>query len=224
MSHAHSRTIRTLADIGKHVDWDTQGFHIAEGMLCRALKPGEARKFYKYCPSVEGLLPAWLECVDHLIRWLTACSEVNEDPQRNSKSNFPVEILRNAFPEIVDIDDETYFHAFWATYDSMNAYGFDRRKSWERNVPALLHQLGAMQGFIPYHSAVDPTKFQQGEKYRWRTGIEEHTYVKDIFNLNKDDPIPISPALRLKTDLDGTSTPSYEGLNEVKPTVNNFHC
>ena len=222
MALANGRTMKTLNDIGSRVDWSTQGFHIAEGILRRATKPGDARRTYKYCPSVEGLLPAWLESVDHLIRWLTACFEVHEHPDRNSNfPKWPVEILRNAFPEFVDIDNSTYFHAFWATYDSIRAYGFEKSLPWERNVPDLLHQLGAMQQFMPYHKMVNPTTFQPGERFEWNSGAQSHTYAKDLFDFDPDNnaDIPICPALRLKETLDGTCTPSFEGLTELKPKV-----
>ena len=142
MSSANARTIRTLNDLGSRIDPTGQGYHVAEGIFWQSMKPSEARHYYQYCPSLEGLLPAWLESVDMLDRWLQACTEVYNHPQRNSTTNFPAEILQNAFPEIVDIDKSTYFHAFWAMYDTIRAYGFDRSLPWERNIPDLLHQAG----------------------------------------------------------------------------------
>ena len=142
MSQANARTIQTLNDLGSRIDWTSQGYHVAEGILRRAMKPADIRKFYQYCPSLEGLLPAWLESVDMMIRWLQACFLVYNHEHRNSTKNFPAEILQNAFPEIADIDRNRYFHAFWSTYDSIRAYGFDRSQPWERNVPDILNQLG----------------------------------------------------------------------------------
>ena len=160
----------------------------------------------------------WLEMVEHLERWLAACFLVYEHPLRNSVSKFPVEILQEAFPEIVDIDTNTYFHAFWATYESIKAYGLDKKMAWERHTPTLLHQLGAMQQFIPYHKAIDAKKFQEPGQYEWHVGKQNHTYAKDLFNMNADTT-PVCPALRLRNDLDGTASPSYDGMEDLKPEV-----
>ena len=167
---------------------------------------------------MEGLLPAWTESVDHLDRWLAACFQIYKHPQKNSASRFPVEILHKAFPEIVDIDTSTYFHAFWATYESMGAYGLDKTISWERHTPTLLHQCGAMQQFIPYHKAVDVDKFQEEGQYEFHTGVQHHTYAKDLFE-NDAEISPVCPALCLRKDLDGTASPSYEGMEDIKPKV-----
>ena len=102
----------------------------------------------------------------------------------------------------------------------VKAYGFDKNKSWERNVPDLLHQCGAMQQHIPYHSAVSKQKFQYGDEFVWKAGKQDHTYAKDLFEIDSNEDMPKSPALRLRTDLDGTSSPSYEGIEDLRPQVN----
>ena len=217
--HRHfeaSRKIRTLNDIGKKPNSADTMFHVAFGIKRPSITPDKAKKFYEYCPSTEGLLPCWYESVDHLERWLSVCFEVFMHPNRDSTSKFPVGLFYDEFPEISDIDQETYFHGFWATYESIKAYGFDKRKPWDRYVPTLLHQLGAMQQFLPYHQAVDPTKYQTGDRFEWKTGVQNHTYTKDIFDM-PEDRMPVCPALRLKEDLDGTSSPSFAGLEDMKP-------
>ena len=203
------------------MDQSSETYHIAAGIFRKVSKAVDSKKYYEYCPSLEGLLPAWTESVDHLDRWLAACFLVYEHPLKNSVSQFPVEILQQAFPEIVDIDTSTYFHAFWATYESIKAYGLDKKIAWERHTPTLLHQLGAMQQFIPYHKAVDTKKFQAEDAYEWNTGVQEHTYAKDLFEGVDDDAeiTPLCPAICLRKDLDGTSSPSYEGQEDVKPKV-----
>lgn len=200
------------------MDQSEETFHIAAGIVRKVLKPADPKRFYEYCPSLEGLLPAWTETVDHLDRWLTACNQVYNHPDRNSISKFPVDILQKAFPEIVDIDTTTYYHGFWATYESIKHYGLDKNVAWERHTPTLLHQVGAMQQFIPYHKAVDGKKFQAEGQYEWHTGVQQHTYARDLFNMNADTT-PVCPALCLRKDLDGTASPSFEGIEDVKPKV-----
>ena len=223
--HRHfeaSRTIRTLNDIGKKEVEPEKCFHVALDLSRKSIQPEKARKYYEYCPSTEGLLPAWNESVDHMERWLAASFQVYQHPDRDSRSKFPVHIYYDEFPEISDIDEQQYFHAFWATYESIRAYGFDKRKSWERNLPTMLHFTGAMQQFIPYHSAVDPDRFQSGDRFIWETGIQSHTYCKDLFDIPDETMMPVCPALRLKNNLDGTSSPSFEGIEDMKPTVSNY--
>ena len=213
--------VQTLTEIGTRLDQSSETFHIAAGIVRKVVKSTGARKYYEYCPSIEGLLPAWLEMADHMERWLAASFLVYQHPNRSSYSKFPVEILQEAFPEIVDIDTDTYFHAFWATYESIKAYGLDKTIAWERHTPTLLHQVGAMQQFIPYHKAVDPEKFQANGQYEWHTGVQNHTYAKDLFT-NNSETTPICPALCLRPDLDGTASPSYDGLEDIKPNVSVF--
>ena len=218
--HMHfesSRVIQMLNDIGSKIDWSSRSYHVACGMVRRVMKPGQVKQYYEYCPSLEGLLPAWLEQVDHLTRWLTVCFEVFEDDDANGYNRFPFHLFHRAFPEIVDIDNHVYYHAYWSTYDMVKAYGFNIHRSWERNVPALLHQLGCMQQFIPYHQAVDAQVYQEGERFVFRTGIEDNTYAKDLFDFGQSGMVPKSPALKLKWHINGTSSPSWDGMEDIKP-------
>ena len=219
MHYESSRVIQMLNDIGSDIDWKSSIFHIACDMPRRVMKPRQAKKFYQYCPSLEGLLPVWLEQVDHAKRWLTACYDVFEHPDADSYKRFPVNIFHEAFPEFVDIPNELFYHGYWSTYEQVKAYGYDVKKAWERNIPNWLHQLGAMQQYIPYAQAVNALDYQEGERYVWRTGIEENSYAKDLFNMSSTGKIPVSPALMLKKDVDGTSSPSYEGREDLIPKV-----
>ena len=220
MHHESSRKIRTLNMIGAKVDESSKSYHVASGVLRSVQKVTMVKKVYQYCPSSEGLLPSWLEQEDHLNRWLKVCFEIFSHPDGRSYTRFPVQLIHAEFPEIVDIDNDTYFHAYWATYESIKAYGFDKHQPWERNLPTLLHQLGAMQQFIPYHQAVNSQKYQAGNQYEWNTGRENNSYAKDLFDLSSSEPIPKAPALRLRKDLDGTCSPSYDGMEDLRPQVN----
>ena len=222
MHYESSRTVKTLNAIGTMIDWSTKSYHVAEGITRRVMKPMKAKKLYQYCPSTEGLLPCWLEQEDHLIRWFRVCFDIYCHPDGKSYSRFPVELIHEEFPEFVDIDTDTYYQGYWATYESIKAYGLDKSESWDRNIPTLLHQLGAMQQFIPYHQAVNPRKYQAGDRFVWETGIQNNTYAKDLFELDSTEPMPKCPALRLRQDLDGTSSPSYEGMEDMKPAVSCF--
>ena len=208
-----------LNEIGSNIDWTSRCYHVAFELTRRVMKPGQVKQYFQYCPSLEGLLPAWLEQVDHLVRWLKVCFDVYEHPDADAYNTFPVQLFHDAFPEMVDITNDIYYHAYWATYESVKAYGFDIRKSWERNVPALLHQLGAMQQFVPYHQAVNAQEFQEGERFVWRTGIEHNSYAKDLFVAKEEGIVAKSPALTVKNDLNGTSSPSYDGMEDMKPQV-----
>ena len=219
MHYESGRIIKTLNEIGSKVDDSSKGFHIAYGIFRRVMKPQPKKKYYQYCPSIEGLLPAWLEMENHLTRWLAACYKVFCHPDGNAYPKFPVQIIQNEFPEIVDIDTELYYHGYCATYESIKAYGFDKTKPWERNVPDLLHQFGAMQLHIPYHDAVDCDKYQTGEKFIWNTGKQQHTYAKDLFEIDSTENMPKCPALRFRSSVDGTNSPSYEQIEDQIPKV-----
>ena len=142
--------------------------------------------------------------------------KVNNHPLRDSRSRFPTDLYLEEFPEIQDIDNSTYYHAFWATYESVRAYGLDPKIPWEKHTPTLLHFLGAMQGFLPYHQAIDKTKFQV-DGYMWETGIQNHTYTKDLYTFDEKVKVPKCPVLCLRKDLDGTASPSFEGMENLKP-------
>ena len=73
--------------------------------------------------------------------------------------------------------------------------------------------------FLPYHQAVNPQKYQAGDKFAWKTGKQNNSYAKDLFDLSSSEPIPKAPALRLREDLDGTNSPSYEGMEDLRPDV-----
>ena len=222
MHFESGRVTRTLNAIGTKVDCTVKTYHLAAGMERKSMKQVTAKKYYEYCPSSEGLLPAWSEQVDHLIRWLRACFEVYNHENRNSVSRFPAEIFHQEFPEMVDISDWEYFHGFWATHETIRAYGLDKKQAWEKHTPTLLHFLGAMQQFIPYHKAVDPKKFQDGG-FNWETGVQNNTYAKDIFDFEGTPVVPKAPALRLRTNLDGTCSPSYEGMADLRPSVSKIN-
>ena len=220
--HLHlesGRIFQTLFEIGSKVDDTCKSFHLASGLSRKVLRAEPLKKVYQYCPSSEGLLPAWLESSDHLIRVLRACFKVQEHPLKTSQSRFPVEIFLDEFPEIQDIDNITYYHTFWAMHAQIRAYGLDIKIPWERHAVTLLNQSGAMQMFLPYHKAIASEKYQ--EDFEWHTGIQNHTYAKDLFELGEaesDDKV-VSPALRLKKELDGTASPSYEGVEDLRPKV-----
>ena len=110
-----SRMVRTLMDIGSKLDDKSKGFHVAAGIYYRIMRPDAVKKFYQYCPSTEGGLPAWKEMESHLTRWLQVCFQIWEHPDGASYSRFPYDLILAAFPEIVDIDNETYYHAFHST-------------------------------------------------------------------------------------------------------------
>ena len=222
MHYESSRIIQMLNDIGTQVDWTAAEFHIAADMPRWVMKPQQTKKYYQYCPSLEGLLPAWLEQVDHTIWWLSVCTDIYEHPDADSYKRFPVHLVHEAFPEIVDIPNDAIYHGYWATYDSVKAYGFNIKLAWERNVPAILNQIGAMQQFIPYPQAINAETFQEGERYVWRTGIESNSYAKDLFNLSSNGRLPVSPALMLRHDVDGTSSPSFEGMEDLIPKVKTY--
>ena len=219
MHYESGRIIRTLNEIGSKLDDPSKGFHIACGIFRRAMKPQPKKKFYQYCPSMEGTLPAWLEMENHLTRWLTACYKVFKHADGNSYRRFPVQIIQEQFPEIVDIDTNQYYHGYCATLESIKAYGLDVNKPWERNVPTLLHQFGAMQLHMPYHDAIDNNKYQTGERFVWETGKQSTTYAKDLFEFSSTENIPKCPALRLRASVDGTNSPSYEQIEDQIPKV-----
>lgn len=217
MHHESSRIMKTLSAIGTKVDHAVKKFSVAAGILRKSMVQEPLKKFYEYCPSNEGLLPAWLESVDHLIRWLSVSFKVNSHPLRDSRSRFPVDLFLEEFPEIQDIDNTTYYHAFWATYESVRAYGLDPKIPWDKQVPTLLPFLGSMQSFLPYHQAVDAKRYQENG-FVWETGVQCHTYAKDLFTFKENEKVPKCPALRLRKDLDGTASPSFEGMENLKPT------
>ena len=124
------------------------------------------------------------------------------------KSNFRLE---RAFPESSDFDKNRWFHAYHATEELIDVYGFDKDEPWQRNVPALLYQLGVAQAYMDVDEAIDKKLFTNGS-FKFDLGRENSPAVQDIFKISASrKEKPIAPALLIDPNrLDGTSAPSYE--------------
>ena len=98
----------------------------------------------------------------------------------------------------------------------MEVYGFDKEEPWQRNVPALLYQLGAGQHFIPQDVAIDKKLFSNGI-FKFDSGRENNPAVQDLYDQPERRPNQetIAPALLINPKrLDGTSAPSYDAAEK----------
>ena len=94
-------------------------------------------------------------------------------------------------------------------------YGFDIEQPWQRNVPDILFQFGALQQHIRQDVTIDNTMFSTGE-FQFELGQQINPAVKDIFVKNGNE-LPIAPSLLITpATVDGTSAPSYEAAE--RPT------
>ena len=74
-------------------------------------------------------------------------------------------------------------------------------------------------GGYQYH--MDPTLTIDA---RYKTGkytMKPAALASDIFEF-KNRPVPVSPALCMAKDLDGTNTPSYQSHGQLKPAKEQF--
>ena len=123
--------------------------------------------------------------------------------------------MERQFPEASDFDKSRWFHAYQATKEMIQNYDFDLEQPWQRNVPTILYQFGAMQHYIRPDEAIDSEKFSAGG-FIFNIGQQINPSVKDIF-VKHGNELPIAPALLITPDtVDGTSAPSYEAAE--KPT------
>ena len=86
----------------------------------------------------------------------------------------------------------------------------DVNNDWLVHLPELLVDAGAYQFHMDPAKAID-SKYTTG--YRMKPAETVH----DIINLDNRE-YPVSPALCLRKDLDGTNTPSQEGSREHNVT------
>ena len=123
--------------------------------------------------------------------------------------------MERAFPESSDFDKNRWFHAYHATEELMDVYGFDKTEPWQRNVPALLFQLGVSQSYMRLDDAIDKKKFGDGT-FKFDLGRENNPSVQDLFQTRLDRPDqPIAPSLLIDPNrLDGTSAPSYDAAEK----------
>ena len=82
-------------------------------------------------------------------------------------------------------------------------------------MPELLMDCGAYQ----YH--MDPTHAIDAKYKTGKYTMKPAALASDIFDF-KSGSVPVSPALCMSKDLDGTNTPSYQAHGEYKPAKEQF--
>ena len=81
----------------------------------------------------------------------------------------------------------------------------DTHINWKCHLPEALIHLGSYQGHM------DPEKTMHSQYEHPNYTVHPSKYVKDIFDLDNRSE-PIAPSLVLKKDLDGTKSPSNQGV------------
>ena len=74
-------------------------------------------------------------------------------------------------------------------------------------------------GGYQYH--MDPTHTIDAKYKTGKYTMKPAALASDIVDF-KDRPVPVSPALCMSKDLDGTSTPSYQSHGDLKPVKEQF--
>ena len=89
-----------------------RGFSVMKGTFRLLVENERSKKLVEYAPSVEGPLPAFLHSAKHLQKFLDASFKIFRS-HRLYRLAFDAKPYKDAFGHL-DIDDNTWYHAFTA--------------------------------------------------------------------------------------------------------------
>ena len=79
-SFENTTTMRTLKQMTFLSADKRIGHWVAKGIFRQFVTKRSDKRWLQYCPSLEGEGPSWKEMVLNLVKWLTGCFEVYNDP------------------------------------------------------------------------------------------------------------------------------------------------
>ena len=186
-----------------------KGVLLVKGITRVKLGPEKLDKVVEYAPSLEGAAPAFRHSTENLEKLLEAGFETYKVGFSEENRYFDDKEFRSRFPNAKFISNDRWKHAYLALKETMQAYAFDLKANWTRNVPFLLGKLGAYQGWINSEEIVDQKKFVSAS-YEYKSLGTVADIMKDTSNRAK----PVAPALLFDpAKMDGTSTPSTQSTD-----------
>ena len=196
--------LRMIREMGTLVT--KRGMSIAKDVIRVHLGPANLDKMIEYAPSLEGAAPAFRHSTENLEKLLEACDVTFKKGFPDKVSYFDPKEFLTRFPNAKTISNERWKHAFFALKETMQAYAFDLKANWTRNLPFLLGKLGIYQGWLDSQDIINQKKFI--------TARYDYQPLGTIADLLKDTSTrarPIAPALLYDPKLmDGTATPSVQ--------------
>ena len=177
-------------------------------------------KYQRYCPSIEGALPAFNHSSKNLGKLLLAAFQIYWEMKYNNK-NFTEAPFRQQFPNNPEISTTRWRHAYKALRETIRSYNLDPDTNWTKHHPFLLSYVGAYQGWVEPSQAVPDSLFSDGH--------QDHKHLPfcvDLYDSKLMHEKPIAPAMIMRTNLNGLNTPSITGgvgtIQSVERSLNNL--
>ena len=168
-------------------------------------------KFQRYCPSIEGALPAFKHSANNLRKLLLAGFQIYWEMKYQNK-NFTEEPFRQQFPNNTEISANRWRHAYKALRETIRSYNLESDTNWTAHLPFLLSYVGAYQGWVEPSLAMAEEFFSDG-----REDQKHRKFVQDLYDLTKMRERPIIPAANMRRNLNGLNTPSVsDGVGVVQ--------
>ena len=120
-------------------------------------------KFQRYCPSIEGALPAFKHSANNLRKLLLAGFQIYWEMKYQNK-NFTEDSFRQHFPNNPEISATRWRHAYKALRETIRSYNLEPDTNWTNHVPFLLSYVGAYQGWVEPSQAMDDDFYPDGRK------------------------------------------------------------
>ena len=174
-------------------------------------------KYVRYCPSIEGAVPAFHHSTNHLRKMLKAGFEVQQTMTHHAVGFFS-EPFKAEFPAFNDISDQKWLHSFNALKETMRSYNFDITQNWTKYLEFLLPYCGAYQGWMDSKMTVPDGLFQDGLLDK-----KHQPFVNDLYTKEGKKEPPIAPAMNFRSDLNGLNTPSLDGQVVDIPSMMSAH-
>ena len=168
-------------------------------------------KFQRYCPSIEGALPAFKHSANNLRKLLLAGFQIYWEMKYQNK-NFTEDPFRQQFPNNPEISTTRWRHAYKALRETIRSYNLEADKNWTAHLPFLLSYAGVYQGWIEPSQAMEDEFFSDG-----REDQKHRPFVQDLFDWKQMKERPVIPAAVMRTNLNGLNTPSTsDGVGVVQ--------
>ena len=159
-------------------------------------------KYHRYCPSIEGALPAFKHSSNNLKKILQAGFEVYW-AMKYERKNFTEVPFRKQFPNHTEITATRWRHSYQAIRETLRSYNLETDVNWTNHLPFLLSYSGAYQGWLEPSQAIPEELFSNG-----REDQKHKTFCTDLYDRDLAKDTPIIPAGIMKAKMCGPNTPS----------------
>ena len=172
-------------------------------------------KYQRYCPSIEGALPAFQHSSNNLRKLLLASFQIYWD-MKHHKKHFTEDPFRQQFPNNNEISTTRWRHTYKALRENIRSYNLDPDTNWTSHLPFLLGYAGAYQAWIDPDQAINDEMFQDG-----RQDQKHLPFCRDLYDPKLAKEPPVVPAAIMKRNLCGLNSPSTTMGVGVVPSMEN---